>query len=449
MLFFANDIGAVSQSLQTYGEWAENELGFLKTLIPQGATVVDVGAYIGTHTLAFAHFVGPDGRVISIEPQDESFTLLKKNVAANRLTNIQLEHAAAADHVAALYTSPIHIAEKESFGSAALSRFDVSPLGISAERNQQREELISVKMLTIDSLELSSCVLMKIDVEGFEDLVIAGAEQTIKRLSPVIYAECNSVANGMKTFEIMHKFGYAVRMHLVDAFNQDNFLGVAKNIFGSAREVALVGVSGTQISCINEIQLRPCELLLRIESADDLVLGMLNKPQYISEVLQIGAAACSGGDVWIKETRSFRNERDEARQIAHQALEEAQQARHEADVARAEKEMAVRERDEARQIVHQALEEAQQARHEADVARAHMEAAMLQARFARDEADQAESNLAALLKRYEDLRTSLGQLDQALGAMQASVSWRVTKPLRMVKHHLRTVLPVSRQEDAK
>src|SRR2546428_7070432 len=114
MMFFANDIGAVSQSLQTYGEWAENELGFMKVLIPRGATVVDVGAYIGTHTLAFAHFAGPDGRVISIEPQDESFALLKRNVAANRLTNVQLDHAAAADHAAALYTSPIPITEKES-----------------------------------------------------------------------------------------------------------------------------------------------------------------------------------------------------------------------------------------------------------------------------------------------------------------------------------------------
>jgi tetratricopeptide (TPR) repeat protein len=213
-----------------------------------------------------------------------------------------------------------------------------------------------------------------------------------------------------------------------------------------------------KITRIDEMQPRPCELLLKIESADDLVLGMLNKPQYIGEVLQIGAAARSGGDVWVKETRSCRNERDEARQTAHQALQEAQHTRHEADMARAEREVAARERDEARQTAHQALQEAQHARHEADMTRAQMDAAMLQARLARGEADQAESNLCDLSKRYEELRTSLdeaqanlvrayadmGQLDQALGAMRASFSWRVTKPLRMVRHHLRKVLPVSR-----
>ncbi len=343
MTVFTNDIGAVGQSLQTYGEWAENELGFMQALIPRGATVVDVGAYIGTHTLAFAHFVGPDGRVISLEPQDESFALLKRNVAASRLTHVQLEHAAAANYADALHTPVMHITEKESFGSASLRRFDVPPQNIVVGQDQQREELVSVRVLAIDALELPACILIKIDVEGLEDRVISGSEKTIKRLSPVIYAECNSVANGMKTFEIMRKFGYEVRMHVVDAFNRGNFLGVAKNIFGTARETALVGVSGMQLTYVDKMQPRPCELLLKIESADDLVLGMLHKPQYTGEVLQSSAAARSGGDVWLQETKSLCNERDEARQRAHQALQEADAARAEMDVAMLQERLACEE----------------------------------------------------------------------------------------------------------
>ncbi len=387
--FFANDIGAVSQSLKTYGEWAENELAFMKALIPRGATVVDVGAYIGTHTLAFAHFVGPEGKVISIEPQDETFALLKRNLAENHIANVQLQHAAAADHTGAIYTAPLQITEKESFGSAALHRSHLPEIGISTG-HIPGEGLVPVKVLTIDSLELSSCALMKIDVERLEDLVISGAEQTIKQLSPIIYAECNSIASGIKTFEIMRNLGYEVRMHVVEAFNKENFFGHTRNIFGSARENALVGVSGMQLACVDGIQPRPCELILKIESADDLVLGMLNKPQYIGEVLQMGAAARSGGDVWVKETRSLRDERDEARRIAHQALQEAQQARHETAASHVQ-----------------------------------MEAATLQARLAPEAADQA-TNLARA-------RADIVQRDQALGAMRASLSWRITKPLRMVE----------------
>jgi O-methyltransferase len=72
---------------------------------------------------------------------------------------------------------------------------------------------------------------------------------------------------------------------------------------------------------------------------------------------------------------------------------------------------------------------------------------------ARELTDQAEAQRADLLQRYEELRTSLNatqdnlvraradiaQLDQALAAMRASLSWRVTQPLRMVKHRVRKV----------
>ena len=36
-------------------------------------------------------------------------------------------------------------------------------------------------------------------------------------------------------------------------------------------------------------------------------------------------------------------------------------------------------------------------------------------------------------------RVEIGQRDRELAAMRASRSWRITKPLRMVRHHLRKV----------
>ena len=56
--FFANDTGAISESLRLYGEWAQNELSFMLSMVRPGDTVVDVGGYIGTHALAFARHVG-------------------------------------------------------------------------------------------------------------------------------------------------------------------------------------------------------------------------------------------------------------------------------------------------------------------------------------------------------------------------------------------------------
>src|SRR4051794_33133529 len=81
MAVFLKDTGAATKSLLKYGEWAENEISFLHHFVEKGSTVVDVGAYIGTHTLAFANFVGAQGRVIAIEAQPATFGLLQRNIA--------------------------------------------------------------------------------------------------------------------------------------------------------------------------------------------------------------------------------------------------------------------------------------------------------------------------------------------------------------------------------
>src|SRR2546421_150743 len=49
-----------------------------------GATVIDVGANMGSHTLEFARTVGPQGRVLACEPTAHVFARLLANLEANR-----------------------------------------------------------------------------------------------------------------------------------------------------------------------------------------------------------------------------------------------------------------------------------------------------------------------------------------------------------------------------
>jgi len=295
MTFFANDM-VIGRSLRAYGEWAENEISLLKMLIPLGGTVIDAGAYIGTHTLAFSRFVGPEGMVISIEPQVKSFQTLQINVMENRCSNVKLEHAAAGDRIDNIEIPMIEIAEEQNFGMADLRKAKAQHV-IGSTNASDRPEAEAIRMLTIDSLELKSCSLLKIDVEGFEDLVIRGALQTIKRFYPVIYAECNSIQDGIKSYEAMKEIGYEIYMHVVDAFNQNNYFCVTENIFGEAREAALLAVHSSEATRISRLRSRPAEIFLNVKTADDLVFGMLQKPQYFEEVLRVGAAAKSGGQL--------------------------------------------------------------------------------------------------------------------------------------------------------
>ena len=90
MAFPSHDT-VIGRALAKYGEWAEHEIRFLGRFVGAGGTVLDVGAYVGTHTLALARVAA---RVYAFEPQPSIFPLLRSNVERNGLTNVQLFHAA-------------------------------------------------------------------------------------------------------------------------------------------------------------------------------------------------------------------------------------------------------------------------------------------------------------------------------------------------------------------
>ena len=150
MYFFAGDpiIGA---SLKEYGEWAQAEIDLLLDLIEPGSVVIDVGAFIGTHTLAFASQVGAHGQVYSFEPQPDHFQLLQRNVAENGLTNVKLFSLGLSDgneDMGAEVYDPLH---STNFGAASLAPWDKS----------ERRHRVTARKL--DDLSLGRCDFIKLD----------------------------------------------------------------------------------------------------------------------------------------------------------------------------------------------------------------------------------------------------------------------------------------------
>src|SRR4051794_30035790 len=84
LAFRADDV--IGRSLRLYGEWSEHELSYLRPFARAGTMVVDVGANIGTHTLAFAGWV-KTGSVIAIEPQRTVASVLEVNCLLNGIEN--------------------------------------------------------------------------------------------------------------------------------------------------------------------------------------------------------------------------------------------------------------------------------------------------------------------------------------------------------------------------
>jgi hypothetical protein len=274
-----------------------------------------------------------------------------------------------------------------------------------------------IRAITIDEFELSKCSLIKVDAEGLEDVVLRGAAETVRRTSPAVYAECNSVADGLRCIDVLKNYGYQVRLHVVNAFNSDNFLGVSDNIFGRGSEAALVGLSVEGAHHFNSIALRPCESLLRIDTADGLVLGMLNKPQYIDEVLQQSSAAQSGGDSWLKEIRSLHEMQrvlNDVSWIQTRLGEERVRSEQIEDRARA-----------LQDVLDAANEQVRRSSVEAEKAKALADASMLQARLAREFSDRTGAEALEARRRE-------AEAEETLRKIHTSRSWRWTAPLRAV-----------------
>jgi len=155
-----------------------------RRLIQPGATVLDIGANIGAHTLPLARHVGPNGRVIAIEATEYACTKLRKNLSLNP----ELEPRVTVVHamLVADHTIPAETAIHSSWPLAGTEKtHDILCGALKA--------VSDAKVVTLDTqikeLALSSIDWIKIDVDGHELSVLRGARECLTKHKPGIFME--------------------------------------------------------------------------------------------------------------------------------------------------------------------------------------------------------------------------------------------------------------------
>ena len=144
---------------------------FIKT----GDTVVDVGAFVGDHALAYANVTsGAPGRVLAFEPNPLTFTCLKRNMAP--YGHVQCYQHGLSDKEAKVNTS-----SDPNWGGVYLKEACL-------------EGAYNSVTVPLDSFKLDRCALIKIDAEGYEAKVLTGSRETIKRCKPILVIEVNKGA---------------------------------------------------------------------------------------------------------------------------------------------------------------------------------------------------------------------------------------------------------------
>jgi FkbM family methyltransferase len=176
-----------SLCLYVCGSFEPNEFAFLDRVLKPGMVFVDVGANDGYYTLFAAQRVGPSGRVLAVEPSTRERANLERNIARNGLGNVTVIPVALG---AACGTAELRLAQSAHSGHNTFGRF--------ANDGVQAENVEQVKVRMLDALAgdvaLDRIDVIKIDVEGAEASVIAGAREILARTRPLIVLEISDKA---------------------------------------------------------------------------------------------------------------------------------------------------------------------------------------------------------------------------------------------------------------
>jgi FkbM family methyltransferase len=209
MLLNRNDLYVFAGICET-GVWSAEEMDLLASLIQPGQTVLDVGANMGSHALAFCNFVGPTGTVHAFEPQRIMFQALVATVALNNWTNAHCHMKLVGARRGKMRLPSIDYGEPSNFGMMTLAPDRDRASSLTYRDDEVGEE---VERITLDSLDLAACHLIKIDVEGMEIDVLRGARRTIARHRPLIYMECQPDKRSQASLKLLKSLGYATWWH--------------------------------------------------------------------------------------------------------------------------------------------------------------------------------------------------------------------------------------------
>lgn len=200
---------AIARSLQQYGEWIEQELDLLSTLLMEGQSVVEFGGQYGAHTLWLARAVGVAGQVHVVEPRRLAMQQLCANLALNGLSNV--------------HTHSLWLGRSPGRDELASLLPDIQHGAVGGEQ---------VRIATLDDLALSTLHLLKINLPGTLSATLDGAGETLRRTRPCLYFRSGSQDSAEAEIKQVKDLGYRCWSHLPYLHSARNYAGSAAiNLF--------------------------------------------------------------------------------------------------------------------------------------------------------------------------------------------------------------------------
>ena len=145
------------------------EVATLRSLVRPGMVVADIGANVGFYALQLADWVGNSGQVVAFEPDPVSYRLLAMRVNRAAYSNVAVHQLALGD--------------RRARGVLHASAYNRADNRLTASHTEPHVERLEVQIATLDDF-LSATPggrfdALKLDVQGYEGMVLQGARKTI------------------------------------------------------------------------------------------------------------------------------------------------------------------------------------------------------------------------------------------------------------------------------
>ena len=180
----------IGKYISQTGYWAKDDIELIKQLLnfllekKDSVVFYDVGANIGTHSLALGKTYGEKIKIRAFEAQRQIYNMMCGTIALNGLNNIYCHNLAVSDEADQLIQVALpNYGDSNNFGGLEL---------VTALRSDNQEmvkvnyELI--KTATLDSF-CENVDFIKMDIEGMEDRAFMGAGSIFEKNKPICFVE--------------------------------------------------------------------------------------------------------------------------------------------------------------------------------------------------------------------------------------------------------------------
>lgn len=193
----------------TLGVFEKDEIRRFTSEIKDGMCFVDIGANIGLYTALALRCMKTSGLILAVEPAEENFVFLEKNIEENRYPNSRVKVIAE------------RVALSDRKGEAVLHKNPENKGDNRLYKDTILQETEKVRVISLDELcehyTIQAINIIKMDVQGTEKKVLNGALKVLRQ-SPQCTLFMEFWASGIEragdspasVFKLLNEIGFEV-----------------------------------------------------------------------------------------------------------------------------------------------------------------------------------------------------------------------------------------------